>query len=265
MDAMLHPVVEPTPLKEDEIASVIADLESKLDGKLRCITDIINVMASRAEIIDKTDSCSGCDRNDNLCWYSEPDRETSPIKPMGNTIKRGSASNVESGDDTFGQSGNGVERFDMASDAGHCPGFDAVGAAKGDSEVGTVRERSSASIFPRSFGPDETSEHSDYPKRRLFEALPGEVDPHSKYDEQGEQGEGEEDEGEVDTALSALVEILADAAAGDLNKEGLEKGINIFMKARVAEGEDRNAARAEARDLVKEFQKYTDDLAKLPP
>jgi hypothetical protein len=116
MDAMLRPVVEPTPLKEDGIASVIADLESKLDGKLRCITDIINVMASRAEIIDKTDSCSGCDRNDNLCWYSEPDRETSPIKPMGNTIKRGSASNVESRDDTFGQSGNGVEHFDMACD-----------------------------------------------------------------------------------------------------------------------------------------------------
>jgi hypothetical protein len=148
---------------------------------------------------------------------------------------------------------------------GHCPGFDAVDAAKGENEVGTVQESSSARIFPRTFGPDETSEHSDYPKRRLFEALPGEVDPHSKYDEQGEQGEGDEDEGEIDTVLSALVDILADAAVGVLNKEGLKKGINMFMNARVAEGEDRNAARAEAMGLVKEFRKHKDDLAKQPP
>ena len=62
----MHSMVEPIPPKEDEIKSAVATLESKLDEKLRCITDIINVMAARVEIADKTVSCFGCEGNDNL-------------------------------------------------------------------------------------------------------------------------------------------------------------------------------------------------------
>ena len=60
--------------------------------------------------------------------------------------------------------------------------------------------------------------------------------------------------------MSAFVEILTDVVVGDLNKDGPKKGLKVFINARVAEGVDQEAARAEAMSVLKEIQKGRNEL-----
>ena len=58
-----------------------------------------------------------------------------------------------------------------------------------------------------------------------------------------------------------LLDAFADAAVGDLDKEALKMRIKIFMRVRMAEGDDRQTAWAKTISRMKEFQKLKNGLS----
>ena len=80
--------------------------------------------------------------------------------------------------------------------------------------------------------------------------------PEAEEDDAGRESanEGQEDEVYENPALEKLLKAFLDAKAGSLDESSLKHHYVQFLQARVARGDDRAAARAEAKDVVQAFK-----------